>query len=90
MHAKELRNREKPKPTEEEIEDDPLVEDLSDHIGTLKWGKVHFSFAPQDPTVTIRIPKKFVDLAKQMAKKKGVKYHRMMRDAIVDYVVKAA
>jgi predicted DNA binding CopG/RHH family protein len=71
-------------------EDDPLDRDMSDFVSKAKWRRVRFVFAPKDSTVTIRIPRTVVDLAKQVAKKKGIKYHKMMRDAIVDYVVKAA
>jgi len=71
-------------------DEDPLAGDMSDFISKAKWRRIRFVFAPKDTTVTIRIPKTFVELAKQVAKKKGVKYHKMMRDAIVDYVVKAA
>jgi len=74
----------------EVVDDDPLAGDLSDLIGQLKWRKARFIFAAKDATVSIRIPKTFVDLAKKVADKKGIKYHKMMRDAIVDYVVKAA
>jgi predicted DNA binding CopG/RHH family protein len=72
------------------VTDDPLAEDLSGYLGKLKWTKTKFAFAPKDSTVTLRIPRGLVDMAKKVAKKKGIKYHKMMRDAIVDYVVKAA
>lgn len=71
-------------------DDDPLAGDLSDLIGKLKWRKMSVVFAPKDTTVTIRMPKDMVELAKKTAKKKGVKYHRLMRDAIVSYLLKAA
>lgn len=31
-----------------EIDEDPLVEDVSGYIGKLKWRKAHFKFAPND------------------------------------------
>lgn len=70
--------------------EDPLAHEWTGYIGKLKWHKTRFTFAPKDTTVTLRIPASLIDLAKKVAKKKGIKYHRMMRDAIVDYVVKAA
>jgi predicted DNA binding CopG/RHH family protein len=73
-----------------ELDDDPLAGDLSEYLGTLKWRRVRFVLAPKNSTVTLRIPSSLLELAKKVAKKKGIKYHRMMRDAIVDYVVKAA
>ena len=75
----------KAKPTAKEIEEDPLVEDLTGYLSTLKWKKSHFKFAPKDATMTIRMSKGLVDLVK-----KGVKYNRLVRDVIADYVVKAA
>ena len=71
-------------------EDDPLAGDLSQFIGKANWRKVRFLMAPKDTTVTIRINKGVVDLAKKVAKHEGVKYHRLMRNAITSYVVKAA
>jgi predicted DNA binding CopG/RHH family protein len=76
--------------TKTKDDDDPLAGDMSDFISKAKWRKTRFIFAAKNATVTIRIPKTFVDLAKKVANKKGIKYHKMMRDAIVDYVVKAA
>jgi predicted DNA binding CopG/RHH family protein len=80
----------KAKATAKEIEDDPLAEDLTGYLSTLKWRKSHFKFAPKDATMTIRMSKSLVDMVKKVAKKKGVKYNRMVRDVIADYVVKAA
>lgn len=71
-------------------ENDPLAGDLSDLIGKAKWRKVRFILAPKDRTVTLRMSKNMVDTAKKVAKKQGVKYHRLMRDAIANYLVKAA
>jgi predicted DNA binding CopG/RHH family protein len=63
---------------------------LTGYLSTLKWRKTRFVFAPNDATVTIRVPKALVDVAKRVAKKRGIKYHRMMRDAIVSDVLKVA
>jgi predicted DNA binding CopG/RHH family protein len=68
---------------------DPLAGDMSDFISKAKWQQARFTFAAKDTTVTLRIPQALVDSAKKIAKKKHIKYQRMMRDAIVDYVVKA-
>jgi predicted DNA binding CopG/RHH family protein len=73
-----------------EIEDDPLASDLTGYLGTLKWRTTRFVLAPNDATVTIRVPKALVTVAKKVAKQRGIKYHRMMRDAIVSDVLKAA
>ena len=69
---------------------DPLARDLSDLIGKGNWRKVRFIMSPKDTTITIRVPQSLVDTAKKVAKKKGVKYHSMMRDALADYLAKAA
>ncbi len=71
-------------------EDDPLAGDLSAFIGKANWRKVRFLMAPKDTTVTIRINKGVVDLAKKVAKQEGIRYHRLMRNAITNYVIKAA
>jgi predicted DNA binding CopG/RHH family protein len=71
-------------------EKDPLAGDLAEFIGKANWRKVRFVMAPKNTTVTIRINKGVVDLAKKVAKQEGVKYHRLMRNAITSYVIKAA
>ena len=70
--------------------DDPLAGNLAGYLSQLKWRKVKFTFAAKDTTVTLRVPKALVATAKQIAKKRGIKYQSMMRDAIVNCVVKAA
>lgn len=69
--------------------DDPLAGDLSDFIGKAKWRKLRLVFTPKDTKVTLRLTKGMVDTAKKVAKKKGIKYQRLMRDAIADYLTKA-
>jgi len=71
-------------------DDDPLAADLTGYLSTLHWSKHPFVFAPNDTTVTIRVPKGLVTAAKKEAKRRGVKYHRLMRDAIVKEVLKVA
>lgn len=68
--------------------EDPLAGDLSDFVANAKWQKVHFTFAPKDTTVTLRLPATLVDSAKKVAKRKGVKYQSMLREAIADFVVR--
>ena len=69
--------------------DDPLAEDWSGYIGTLKFRKASFIFAPKNTTVTLRVPEALLAVAKRVAKRKGIKYQRIMREAIIDYLVKA-
>ena len=80
----------KPTRSNTDIDDDPLAGDMSDFISKAKWIKTSFVFAANDATVTIRMPKALVAVARKVAKKRGIKYHRMMRDAIVSDVLKAA
>lgn len=71
-------------------EDDPLDRDMSDFIRSGHFKRVLFEMRPKDTTVTLRVPQSLVDAAKKIAKARGVKYQKMMRQAIVDYVEKAA
>jgi predicted DNA binding CopG/RHH family protein len=71
-------------------EDDPLAGDLTGYLSTLNWSKTPFVLAPNDTTVTIRVPKGLVAAVKKAAAKRGVKYHRWMRDAILKEVLKVA
>lgn len=69
---------------------DPLAGDLSEFISKAKWRKLRLVLRRKDATVTLRMPQALVDEAKKVAKKKHVKYQSMMRNAIADYVSKAA
>ena len=69
---------------------DPLDGDMSDFIAKAKWHKVQFVLMPKDTTVTLRMPKAMLDKAKQVAQKKGLKYQKMLRDVIADFLSKAA
>jgi predicted DNA binding CopG/RHH family protein len=69
---------------------DPLDHDLSDFIGKAKWHKVQFVLMPKDTTVTLRMPRAMLDKAKQVAEKKGIKYQKMLREVIADFLSKVA
>jgi len=69
------------------LEDDPLAEDRSEDIRGMKFQKVRFVFAPKDTTVTLRMPQSMVTSAKKVARKKGLKYQALMRDAIAGFLV---
>ena len=66
---------------------DPLAGDLSGVLGKLEFQKARFLVAAKDTTVTLRMPASLMQSAQKLAKRRGVKYQRLMRDAIVDYVV---
>jgi predicted DNA binding CopG/RHH family protein len=68
--------------------EDPLAGDLSELLRSAGWKKTRFIFAPKDTTVTLRLPASLVNGAKKVAKRKGVKYQAMMREAIADFLVK--
>jgi predicted DNA binding CopG/RHH family protein len=71
-----------------EPEIDPLDGDLSEVISQAQFKKTLLTYAPKDSTVTLRVPQALVDKAKAVAKKKGVKYQRLMRDALADFLVR--
>ncbi len=71
-------------------QDDPLAEDLTGYLSTLEFKRAKVEMARKDTTVTLRVPSELVVTAKKVAKKHGVKYQTMMRQAIVEYVAKAA
>lgn len=68
--------------------EDPLAGDLSSLVAKASWRKVHFVLEPKDSTVTLRLPASLVSSAKKVAKRKGLKYQTMLREAIADFVVK--
>ena len=71
-------------------EDDPLAGDMTEFIQSAHFKRALFEMRPKDTTMTLRMPRSLVLTAKRVAKKRGIKYQRMIRQAIVEYVAKIA
>lgn len=69
-------------------DDDPLAEDRSADIATLQFQRLDLHFVPKDATMTIRLPQSVIAGAKKVAKRRKVKYQALLREAIVDFLVK--
>jgi predicted DNA binding CopG/RHH family protein len=67
--------------------DDPLAKDLSDVLANAKLKRLKLTFAPKDTMISLRLPEALVTSTKAIAKRKGVKYQALMRQAIANFVV---
>jgi predicted DNA binding CopG/RHH family protein len=68
--------------------DDPLAGDLSDLLGKAKFRRLRLTFLPKDVMISLRLPQGLLDDAKKLAKRKGMKYQALVREALADYVVR--
>ena len=75
--------------TDKEAEDF-LEQDLSDYMHPANFKEVTFEFAPKDKSVTLRLSAKLLQALKGTARKRGVQYQRLIREAIEAYLKKAA
>ena len=59
-----------------------LEQDLSDYIHPGNFKPVTFEFAPKNKTVSLRLSEELLGEIKKRAKKRGIPYQRLMREAI--------
>lgn len=78
------------RPKRAELDDDPLAEDFTDLIKAGGFKPLVLDKTPKDTTVTLRVPASLITTAKRVAKKRGIKYQKMMRQAIMEFVARAA
>jgi predicted DNA binding CopG/RHH family protein len=67
-----------------------LEQDLSDYIHPENFTRVTFEFAPKDKSVTLRLSSKLLQAVKGTARKRGIQYQRLIREAIEAYLKRAA
>jgi predicted DNA binding CopG/RHH family protein len=71
---------------------DPLAGDLSDLFGKGKWVRFNdlFRLQPKNKTITIRISEDLLNEIKKLAKKEDTNYQKLIRDTLIDLILKKA
>ncbi len=73
--------------------EDPLDRDMSFVFDDpAKWKKFRelFQFIPKDKTITLRMSADLLGRYKKLAKEKDTKYQKLIREALIEYLVKMA
>jgi predicted DNA binding CopG/RHH family protein len=72
---------------------DPLDRDMSFIFDDpTKWKKFSelFQFAPKDRTITLRMSADLLNRYKELADKMDTKYQKLIREALLEYLLKKA
>lgn len=67
-----------------------LKRDLSDYISPENFKLTSFEFSPKDKSITLRVSNKLLDAVQSAAKRRGVNYQKLIREAIEQFLKKAA
>jgi predicted DNA binding CopG/RHH family protein len=67
-----------------------LKKDLTDYISPENFKLTSFEFAPKDKSITLRVSNKLLDAVQSAAKRRGVNYQKLIREAIEQFLKKAA
>jgi predicted DNA binding CopG/RHH family protein len=72
---------------------DPLDRDMSfvfDDPSKWKQFSELFQFAPKDKTITLRMSADLLNRYKELAEKMDTKYQKLIREALLEYLLKKA
>ena len=67
-----------------------LDKDLSSIIGSKGFKKIKFELKPKNSSITIRVPEELKEAFKERAKKEGLSYQKLMREALENYIKRAS
>ena len=67
-----------------------LKKDLSDFFSPENFKLTSFEFAPKNKSITLRVSDKLLDAVQTAAKRRGINYQKLIRDAIEQFLKKAA
>ena len=67
-----------------------LKKDLSDYISSENFKLTSFEFAPKNKSITLRVSNKLLDAVQTAAKRRGINYQKLIREAIEQFLKKTA
>jgi predicted DNA binding CopG/RHH family protein len=67
-----------------------LKKDLSDFISPDNFKTTSFEFAPKDKSITLRVSSDLLDAVQSAAKRRRTNYQKLIREAIEQFLKKAA
>lgn len=65
-----------------------LKTDLSNFINSENFTKTTFEFAPKDKSITLRVSGALLEEVQVAAKKQGVSYQKLIRQAVEEFLKK--
>lgn len=83
-------NKKLPKLITDKNAENILNSNLTDYINEDNFKRITFEFVPKDKNITIRISDPLLNSVQKLAKKQGISYQRIIRQAIEDYLKKAS
>lgn len=63
-----------------------LKKDLSDYISPQNFTLTSFEFAPKDKSITLRVSDKLLSAVQSAAKRRGINYQKLIREAIEQFL----
>lgn len=66
-----------------------LKKDLADFISPENFKPTSFEFAPKDKSITLRVSNQLLDAVQSVAKRRGINYQKIIREAIEQFLKKA-
>ena len=67
-----------------------LKKDISEFISSENFKLTSFEFAPKDKSITLRVSNKLLNAVQTAAKSRGINYQKFIREAIEQFLKKAA
>ena len=67
-----------------------LKEDLSDYITRENFTLTSFEFAPKDKNITLRVSNDLLNAVQSAAKRRGINYQKLIREAIEQFLRQAS
>lgn len=67
-----------------------LKKDLSDYFSRENFKLASFEFAPKNKSITLRVSDDLLEAVQTAAKRRGINYQKLIREAIEQFLKKAA
>lgn len=67
-----------------------LQQDLTDYLTPGNFALTSFEFAPKNKSITIRVSNELLHAVQTVAKKRGIDYQKLIRQAIEQFLREAA
>lgn len=67
-----------------------LKKDLSEFISPENFKLTSFEFAPKNKSITLRVSDELLGAVQAVAKQRGINYQKLIREAIEQFLKKAA
>lgn len=67
-----------------------LKKDLSSYFSKEEFKLTSFEFAPKDKSITLRLSEDLLHAVQKAAKQRGIPYQKLVREALENFLKKAA